>query len=205
VLAAVVATTAVSCSSSSSDGAGPRATSTTTTTEATTTAAAVASTAADSATTTTALGFEASDGPRSAPANGPGQALLRAVRVGRNDGFERMVFEFAGDATPGYRIRWVPGPILADGSGDPVEVEGEAYLEMIMDQASGVDMSDGTPTYTGPDRITVSQQTRLLTDLVRTGDFEAVLTWVAGSMRRAPFRVLTLTSPARLVVDVSTR
>ena len=37
---------------------------------------------------------------------------------------------------------------------------------------------------------------------MRTGDFEAVLTWVAGLDERAPFRVLRLAGPHRLVVDV---
>jgi hypothetical protein len=144
------------------------------------------------------------DGPRSAPQDGSGTALLKSVRVGRNDGFERIVFEFAGTARPGYRVRWVDGPITADGSGEPVDVAGDAYLEIIMQPASGVDMETGELAYTGPDRIAVTDQTKLLTDLVRTGDFEAVLTWVAGAGEKVPFRVLTLASPARLVVDVRT-
>jgi hypothetical protein len=39
---------------------------------------------------------------------------------------------------------------------------------------------------------------------VRTGDFEAVLTWVAGLEDRAPFRVIRLSGPPRIVVDVQT-
>ena len=105
---------------------------------------------------------------------------------------------------PGYRIQWVDGPITADGSGEPVEVEGDALLEIIMDPASGVDLSAPqlTIVYQGPDRIPVEGQTELITDLVRTGDFEAVLSWAAGTTERVPFRVLALREPTRIVIDL---
>ena len=156
-------------------------------------------------TTTTTTGFEdATDGARSAPATGPGTAQLKAVRVGRNVGFERIVFEFEGSVRPGYRIRWTEGVVTEDGSGDVVTVAGIEHLEMSMEPASGFDMETSKPSYTGPDRIAVTQQTKLLRDLVRTGDFEGVLTWVAGSSKKVPYRVQTLQSPTRLVIDVQT-
>lgn len=156
------------------------------------------------ATATTALP-DAGLGQRSAPPDGTGTALLTAVRVGRNEGFERIVFEFEGTSVPGYRVGWVDGPVTADGSGEPVEVDGDALLEIVLQPASGVDMSSPElrVTYDGPDRIDTSGTTEVLTDLVRTGDFEAVLTWVAGATEQAPFRVLTLTSPTRIAIDVA--
>lgn len=169
----------------------------------TTTTAPAGSSLATSSSTPAGLDG-ASENPRSAPADGSGQALLKDVRVGRNTGFERIVFEFAGDGHPGYRIRWVDGPITEDASGEVVDVAGPAHLEMIMEPASGIDMTDGSVVYTGPDRLTVDGRTDLIQDLVRTGDFEAVLTWVAGATHKTPFRVLSLSSPARLVVDLQT-
>ncbi|MCU1351895.1 MAG: uncharacterized protein JWM05_1104 [Acidimicrobiales bacterium] len=148
-------------------------------------------------------GSAITDTPKTAPPTGDGSALLTAVRVGRNKGFERIVFEFTGASAPGYRVRWVSGPITADGSGEPVDVRGPAHLQVIMEPASGVDMQSGKPTYSGPDRVPVSQA-KLLRALVRTGDFENVLTWVAGASRSAPFRVSALRAPSRLVVDVMT-
>lgn len=176
----------------------------------TTSSADASTTTADAPTTTgstatTALP-DASLGQRTAPPDGTGTALLTAVRVGRNAGFERIVFEFEGTSVPGYRVGWVDGPILADGSGEPVAVDGDAYLEIVLQPASGVDMSapELRVTYEGPDRIDTSGTTEQLTDLVRTGDFEAVLTWVAGATQQAPFRVLALTSPTRIAIDVAT-
>lgn len=130
-------------------------------------------------------------------------ALLTAVRVARHDGADRVVFEFRGDGTPGASVRYLEGPVIEDGSGDEVEVGGEATLEVRLEPASGVDLgSDGGPTYTGPDRFRPSG-TAGIVELVRTGDFEAVLTWAVGLEARVPFRVTTLSDPPRVVVDLS--
>ncbi len=39
---------------------------------------------------------------------------------------------------------------------------------------------------------------------MRTGDFEGILSWVVGPDELGPFRVLRLSGPARIVVDVRT-
>lgn len=214
LIALVSGGTACGSSSGGSDGGAATttteaSTSSTTADGSSTTAEATSSTAAGATTSTTSSGSGlpgATEAQHSAPSDGTGTALLKAVRVGRNDGFERIVFEFAGTSVPGYRVQWVDGPITADGSGEPVDVTGDAYLEIVMEPASGVDLSAPqlTIVYDGPDRIPVSGQTRLITDLVRTGDFEAVLSWVAGTTEKVPFRVLRLSNPTRVVIDLET-
>jgi len=192
---------------SSRGGASGETSSSSAATKSTSTTGAATSTTVVTSATTAALGLaDATEGQHSAPPTGSGVALLKAARVGRNVGFERIVFEFAGSTVPGYTIQWVDPPIIADGSGETVDVSGDAYLQMVMQPASGVDLAsaDATVVYQGPDRIATAGQTTLITDLVRTGDFEAVLTWVAGTTREVPFRVLALSSPPRLVVDLET-
>jgi len=83
-----------------------------------------------------------------------------------------------------------------------VEVEGDSVLEVRMEQASGADLSgeDLRQTYTGPTRI--DPGTPVVTELVRTGDFEAVLTWVIGVRGRPGFNVTTVTGN-RLVIEVA--
>ena len=72
-----------------------------------------------------------------------------------------------------------------------------------MEQASGVDLSTGfKQTYTGPPKLQPSG-TRLVKEVAQVEDFEGVLTWVIGLEADAPFRVSTLTSPPRLVIDVA--
>ncbi len=150
-------------------------------------------------------------GPRSAPASGPGTALLRDVRVGQHPpgpgtvGYERIVLELSGRARPGYRVRWLEdadgGGAAADGA---PEVAGAARLEVVVTPASGVDLSDGSLAYDGPDRVPVADHTTVIRDLVRTGDYDGVLTWVVGTAAPVPFRVLTLDGPSRLVIDLQT-
>ena len=127
-------------------------------------------------------------------------ALLTDVRAARHDGFDRVVFEFR-NTLPGYDVRYVGRPVLADGSGAEVEVRGTAVVQVRMENALDADLSveQAPPTYTGPRRISPGLAT--VVELARTGGFEAVLTWVVGLDRRAAFRVTTLRDPPRLVVD----
>jgi hypothetical protein len=162
-------------------------------------------------TSTTAAGGEGGIDPMTgasttpvsvAPTAGAGVALLTDVRAARHEGFDRVVFEFAPtSAVPGYEVRYSERPVLEDGSGREVSVAGAFVVTVRMTPASGVDLSgaEARPTYTGPDRLRPG--TPEVTEIVRTGDFEAQLTWAIGLADRVDFRVLALASPPRLVVD----
>lgn len=128
-------------------------------------------------------------------------ALLTAVRAARHEGYDRIVFEFA-NAVPGYDVRYVPAPIHQDGSGQAVAVEGAHLLRVRMGNALDADLTKpaAPQTYTGPRRF--DPGTPEIAELVRVGGFEAALTWVAGLRDRVDFRVTTLQSPPRLIVDV---
>ena len=130
-------------------------------------------------------------------------ALLTDVRAARHEGFDRVVFEFRNDV-PGYDVRYIARPVTADGSGAEVEVTGSDVLQIRMEGALDADLTKETAprTYTGPTRF--DPDTPQLAELVRIGGFEGVLTWVAGTRERAAFRVETLDSPPRLVIDLRT-
>jgi hypothetical protein len=73
-----------------------------------------------------------------------------------------------------------------------------------MEPASGFDLNtgEGVMVYKGPRRIDGSATgTSVVLELVRTGDFEAVLTWAVGLSDKVDFRVQTAASPLRLIVD----
>jgi len=132
-----------------------------------------------------------------------GPSLLTDIRVDHHPGYDRLVFEFRPGVTgPGYRVLYTSRPVLEDGSGRPVAVEGQAVLEVHMEHASGADLAaGGQPTYRGPTRLRPSGTTAVV-EVVRSGDFEGVLTWVAGVRDQARFLVHTLADPPRLIVDV---
>ena len=151
--------------------------------------------------TTTGEVFEGGTEPVTAPAQISETALLERVAVAGHDGYDRVVFQFR-NGLPGYRVEYAEPPLREDGSGNVVNLEGNAFLVVRMEPASGFDLTvpEGKLVYTGPRRI-AGDSTTVIRELVRTGDFEAVLTWAVGLEARVPFRVLTLDDPARLVVD----
>jgi hypothetical protein len=131
-------------------------------------------------------------------------ALLERVAVGRHEGYDRVVFQFR-NALPGYRVEYAEPPLHQDGSGDVVPVQGDAFLTVRMEPASGFDASsgDGTLVYTGPPRIDGAQAgASVVQEVARIGDFEAVLSWAIGLSDRVDFRVSTLDAPPRLLVDL---
>lgn len=130
-------------------------------------------------------------------------ALLERLAVGRHEGFDRVVFEFTNQV-PGYRVEYVQPPLKEDGSGNIVPVKGNAVVVVRMELASGFDLTkyEGELVYKGPRRIDGSAAgTSVVQEVVRTGDFEAVLSWAVGLSDRVDFRVRTASSPARLIVD----
>ncbi len=135
------------------------------------------------------------------------RAYLTAVRAAASPeggGATRVVFEF-DPVVPGYKIDYIRPPVTEDGSGDAVTVAGEALLEVRMENA-GMARLDGEKvirTYSGPKRVVPSGSDATVTEVVDSGDFEGVVTWVVGLRQRVPaFTVSTLTGPSRLVIDV---
>ncbi len=131
-------------------------------------------------------------------------ALLEAAGMSGHPTYDRIVFTFK-NAVPGYKVGYVQKPITEDGSGAKVNITGDAVLSIRMEPASGFDLNtgEGVMVYKGPKRISAAETgTKAITELVRTGDFEAVLTWAAGLPEQLPFAVSTDVNPPRLVVDV---
>ena len=69
------------------------------------------------------------------------------IRVGRHDGFDRVVIEVGGTGIPGWDARYVDDP-RSQGSGDPVEVDGAAVLQVGV-TGIGLPTDTGVPGYAG--------------------------------------------------------
>jgi len=131
-------------------------------------------------------------------------ALLTDLTYAVHDGCDRIVFQFRDGDVPGYQVGYKPGPFNKGESDEPLEVQGAAYLVVRFDKAAGVDLTspNAMPTYTGPRTITMTGLTHV-DEIVNAEDFEGVLTWVVGLDAQRPFAVSTLSSPPRVVVDLS--
>lgn len=131
-------------------------------------------------------------------------AVLTEIRVGAHTGYDRVVFELDGPLL-GYAVRYVD-TLTQDGSGQPVEHEGDAALAVTMmgatlDTSFQVEPGQTPRTYDGPKRIAADLES--VEEVVHSGDFEATLSFGIGVDQKAPFRVELLSSPTRLVVDVA--
>lgn len=127
---------------------------------------------------------------------GAGVAVLEEVRTARHDGFDRVVFTLS-PAVPGHHVEYVDRPVRHCGSGDPVPLPGDGWLEVRLEPSAA---------HTEAGEATVGREVPVELENVRrlvlTCDFEAVVTWVLAVGSPNAYRVLVLDDPPRLVVDV---
>jgi hypothetical protein len=122
------------------------------------------------------------------------------VRLGRHEGFDRVVFEAGGDGAPGWDVRYVDAP-SSQGSGADVAVEGEAVLQVTL-SGTGYPGDTGVDEWAGPDPLR-SGDTEVVTEVVWDGTFEGTSVAFVGTSGRTPFRVYRLEEPARVVLEVA--
>ncbi len=121
---------------------------------------------------------------------------LAAVRVGRQTGFDRVTFEFSSASMPQYRLSLQPNTnFTTDASGMPVTLAGSSGMGIHFP------MSTGQGSYTGSTDI--KSNLDVLKEVYQLGDFERVLTWGLGIQGTPCYRVMELTGPTRLVVDLA--
>jgi hypothetical protein len=109
--------------------------------------------------------------------------------------FDRVVFEFNGPV-PLFELQYV-NRLIGDASGLPVAITGPAILQLRMSPAQAHNEQGQA---TAPGRVAVRMP--IVKEVVRSGDFEAVLTYGIGATRKSEIRVITLADPSRIVVDV---
>ena len=212
---ALAATAALALALTACAGTTDDATTTTADPGATTTVApttapptTVAPTTTTTTTTTTApptVGEPQTDAYTSDGYPGSGTpAFLTEVRTETYETFTRVVFEFNGEAAPEFTIEYVDRPVIASPSGNEVELAGDEALTIALAPASGVDLSGDEPvvTYTGADRLDIDSE--FVSEMVKTEDFEAHLSWAIGTDDRYPFSFSTLPDPMRVIVDIHT-
>lgn len=143
--------------------------------------------------------FKGTAGSTQKKRDGIQPTLLKAVRTGKHEFYDRVVFEFEGNALPGYVIEYVDKPVRDCGRGEVVPVSGDGFL-MVSMRPSNAHTESGQPTVKD---LQLNPDLNVLKELKRICDFEAEVQWVLGLSSPNQYRVLELTSPARLVVDIS--
>jgi hypothetical protein len=187
---------------------------------ATTTTASPSVSPSASASPSVGQSVQPSPTPSAAPTTPPGPCApaaggadgtdvkLVAVRVGSHTGFDRITFEFAppkapspANTLPKYTVTKV-GQVTQDGSGNPIQINGDALYSLVMQGASGVDLSgpELVITYNGAKEF--KPNFPALLELEHAGDFENVLSWGIGLRGPRCIKASQLNSPLRLVLDI---
>jgi hypothetical protein len=149
---------------------------------------------------TDAAPFPGNAEPDTAEASAGARVTVSDIRIGRHDGFDRVVFEVGGEGTPGWDVRYVD-QASSQGSGDAVEVAGEAVLQVSVTGA-------GYPFETGVEEVRRGEPvsasvTETVTETVFDSTFEGTTLAFVGTKSEAPFRVYLLEAPTRVVLEVA--
>jgi hypothetical protein len=123
-------------------------------------------------------------------------ATVSSVRIAHHDGYDRLVIGFATSNTmPQYQLtQQATSHFVRDASGQPVTLNGSAGIRAVLRNA---DITPGAPTDLKPVLPAIREAAQI-------GDFERVVSYGVGLATPACFRVLELSGPTRLVIDVQT-
>jgi len=121
---------------------------------------------------------------------------VTSIRVAAHSGYDRLVIGFATSlAVPQYELhRQASSTFTRDASGQPVTLDGSAGIRTVL---RGADIADGVPSDQKPGLAEIRE-------VVNIGNFERVVSYGIGLTDPACFRVIELSGPSRLVIDVQT-
>ncbi|MGK8522200.1 AMIN-like domain-containing (lipo)protein [Nocardia asteroides] len=140
-------------------------------------------------------------GPKQGTASADAALTVTNVRLGRQPGFDRVVYDLGGVGTPGWIVRYTDRAVQ-EGSGNPVDVAGRSILEVRI-LGSAYPFDSGVTPYAGPDPA-VDPAVPRIAGVYRTTVFEGVTQSFIGVRDDRPgFTVTTLSNPTRLVVDIT--
>jgi hypothetical protein len=144
--------------------------------------------------------FPANTDPDTADPSPDAAVTVRDIRLGRQDGFDRVVLEVGGTGTPGWDVRYVDQP-SSQGSGEPIDVAGDAVLQVSLTGA-GYPYATGVTEYSHAGPLTAAG-TENVTELVFDATYEGTTEAFVGTKAKAPFRVYLLENPTRVVLEVA--
>jgi hypothetical protein len=122
--------------------------------------------------------------------------------AGRHTCYDRFVVRLSPGSAPGYLVRYVPA-VTDPGRGAVIPLRGTAFLQVSAQAPSYY--PDGRPSvpWRLGDQIVNVGGFRTFRQVKFAGSFEGYSDFGIGVRARLPFRVLRLSSPPRLVIDVA--
>ncbi|MBT95310.1 MAG: hypothetical protein CL431_05015 [Acidimicrobiaceae bacterium] len=135
-----------------------------------------------------------------------GPYLLKDARTGVHADYDRFVLEFDTDpnepdgSPDSFQLFWATDSPTSMGSGEPIPVLGNYALEIFV-LGYGYARNESAEPSQAPNLLSPTR-TGNLKQAISDGEFEGVLHWVLGTEEKTDFRVLSISNPPRLVVDV---
>src|SRR5207248_8819073 len=128
--------------------------------------------------------------------SGSAAGTVSDVRVAHHNGYDRLVIGFpTANAMPQYQLnRQTTAHFVRDASGQPVTLQGSAGIRLVLRNA---DIVNGAPSGLKPNLPEIRE-------VAQIGNFERVVSYGVGLSTPACIRVLELSGPTRLVIDVQT-
>jgi hypothetical protein len=123
-------------------------------------------------------------------------ATLTNIRPGSHagDGYDRVVFDFNGSIPSWDLTRQDSAIFTRDASGQQVTLDGSAGLKLVLRDAN---LAGTVPTDLAPRFSSIRE-------IAQLGNFERVVTYGVGLSSSQCVRVLALSNPSRLAIDVAT-
>lgn len=119
--------------------------------------------------------------------------VVKNVRLGSHNGFDRVVFDLEGEGEPGWWIDYAETP-THQASGKAINYHGSMALNVNIDGTTFVGDDPVAKTYPGTGNVT---------EVIGVGLFEGRTQYIIGlKAGRTPYSVQTLENPKRLVIDI---
>tara|TARA_B110000014_G_scaffold254347_1_gene234840 strand:- start:130 stop:918 length:789 start_codon:yes stop_codon:yes gene_type:complete len=147
--------------------------------------------------------------PNRSPRGESQNLMMLDARLGAHFDFDRFVIEFEPNPVGGiegppdsYSIQWISQPPIKFGNGQVIQVEGTQYLEIQL-HAYAYSRTEAVYEYAGPTKVRAIGTLNVI-EAVFGGEVEGKMVWAIGANNRTGFRVLEISDPPRLVIDVCT-
>ncbi|PZQ25565.1 MAG: hypothetical protein DI558_07245 [Corynebacterium propinquum] len=157
----------------------------------------------------TALG-NADGAPKTERVEAPAELAITDIRMAGHDGFDRIVFEMAGNGMPGWYVSYTEQP-FHQGSGRPVEmdhlialninIDGTVRPETIDKKLSGPDV-DKLVDKANDSASESEQELGVIKDFIPGGLHDGRSQYFLAMDMKQPFSVQVLRGPTRLVIDI---
>lgn len=129
--------------------------------------------------------------------NYEGELLLTGIRVAKNNGFDRLVFEFKA-GMPNYQIHFERGPAFENTAERKIRVRGRFFITINLQTLPYPESDSKYADVKLPERV---RGMKLFTQMKEIEWFEGVRFFAVGLDLKRPFRVTELKNPSRLVID----